>query len=114
MNSTPSRGRGRGRGRGNSRPAYHPVPSITLLNPGVTRVSIVLKQDQGTGREVQGGVGEILTRGEHPRGVKVRLRDGRVGRVQGVLSEGEGEGDVEGGVEASAGGEWNRGGGFGN
>ncbi|PQE28384.1 Major facilitator superfamily domain general substrate transporter protein [Rutstroemia sp. NJR-2017a BBW] len=84
-----------GRGGGRGRPAYHPVPSITLLHPGVTRVSIVLKQDQGTGREVQGVVGEILTRGEHPRGVKVRLRDGRVGRVQGVL-QGEGEGGVEG------------------
>ncbi|KAM3066632.1 hypothetical protein ACMFMG_002344 [Clarireedia jacksonii] len=110
MNQITSRGRdrGRGRGRGHSRPAYHPVPSITLLNPGVTRVSIVLKQDQGTGREVQGVVGEILTRGEHPRGVKVRLRDGRVGRVQGVLGEGEG------GVEGGTGGVWDRGGGSGD
>jgi len=45
-----------------------------------------LKQDQGTDRTVQGLVGEKLTRGDHPRGVKVRLRDGRVGRVVRILS----------------------------
>lgn len=34
---------------------------------------------------------DVLTRGDHPRGVKVRLRDGRVGRVQSLVSEAEGE-----------------------
>ena len=34
---------------------------------------------------------DLLTRGDHPRGVKVRLRDGRVGRVQGLVSEAEGQ-----------------------
>lgn len=88
---TRGRGRGRGRGRNNddmpSRASNGTcsqgsqglnVPRIHQLNPG-TPVSIVLKIDQGSGREVRGFVGELLTRGDHPRGVKVRLRDGRVG-----------------------------------
>jgi hypothetical protein len=36
-------------------------------------------------------VADLLTRGDHPRGVKVRLRDGRVGRVQRLVSVEEGE-----------------------
>ncbi|EPQ67124.1 hypothetical protein BGT96224_968 [Blumeria graminis f. sp. tritici 96224] len=50
-----------------------------------TSVSIVLKEDQSTGRQVQGLVKEILTRRDHPRGIKVRLQDGRVGRVQVIM-----------------------------
>lgn len=57
------------------------VPSIQQVIPGAA-VSIVLKADQPTGREVQGVVQDLLTRGNHPRGIKVRLQDGRVGRVQ--------------------------------
>ena len=53
-------------------------------------MSIVLKVDQPTGSEVRGIVADLLTRGDHPRGVKVRLRDGRVGRVQRLVSEAEG------------------------
>lgn len=49
------------------------------------RVKIILKQDQPTGRTVEGEVQTVLTKGDHPRGVKVRLRDGRVGRVVGLL-----------------------------
>jgi uncharacterized repeat protein (TIGR03833 family) len=49
---------------------------------------MVLKEDQPTGREVQGVVSELLTRGNHPRGIKVRLADGRVGRVQRMMAEG--------------------------
>jgi uncharacterized repeat protein (TIGR03833 family) len=45
-----------------------------------------LKIDQPTGNEVQGIVSELLTRGNHPRGIKVRLQDGRVGRVQRIVS----------------------------
>lgn len=52
-------------------------------------VSVILKQDQATGRQVQGFVAELLTRGDHPHGVKVRLTDGRVGRVQKLASENE-------------------------
>ena len=57
------------------------VPTIQQVVPGAS-VSIVLKADQRTGREVQGVVKDLLTRGDHPRGIKVRLQDGRVGRVQ--------------------------------
>ena len=47
------------------------------------RVSIVLKQDQRSGRRTSGIVREILTSSPtHPHGIKVRLEDGQVGRVQ--------------------------------
>ncbi|PWY86071.1 hypothetical protein BO70DRAFT_220537 [Aspergillus heteromorphus CBS 117.55] len=45
-------------------------------------VNIILKADQPTGRTVSGSIADVLTRGNHPRGIKVRLTDGRVGRVQ--------------------------------
>lgn len=57
------------------------VPSIAQVRPGAA-VSIVLKKDQPTGRQVQGKVQDVLTSGNHPRGIKVRLTDGRIGRVQ--------------------------------
>lgn len=45
-------------------------------------VEIVQKHDQRTGRTVSGTVAEILTNSSsHPHGIKVRLTDGRVGRV---------------------------------
>lgn len=68
-------------------------------------MSLVLKVDQPTGRQVQGFVAELLTRGDHPRGVKVRLRDGRVGRVQRLISEAEGAAGEEsvGGAGANLG-----------
>ncbi|CAG8088860.1 unnamed protein product [Penicillium olsonii] len=77
------RGRGRGRGRGGSRPSHPSVPPSRSINPG-TPVNIILKADQPTGRTVSGTVSDLLTRGDHPRGVKVRLTDGRVGRVQSI------------------------------
>ncbi|KAK4247456.1 hypothetical protein C7999DRAFT_41226 [Corynascus novoguineensis] len=58
-----------------------PVPTTREVIPG-SLVNIVLKADQPTGRTVQGAVAQLLTRGNHPRGIKVRLADGRVGRVQ--------------------------------
>lgn len=61
---------------------------MAQVTPGAS-VSIVLKADQPTGREVQGTVQDILTRGDHPRGIKVRLKDGRVGRVQRMAGAGE-------------------------
>ena len=64
------------------------VPGISQVLPGKA-VSIVLKADQRTGREVQGVIQDVLTRGNHPRGMKVRLQDGRVGRVQRMASAGE-------------------------
>ena len=46
-------------------------------------VEIETKEDQGTGRLVSGIVEEILTTDStHPYGIKVRLQDGRVGRVK--------------------------------
>ncbi|KAF2449900.1 hypothetical protein P171DRAFT_460983 [Karstenula rhodostoma CBS 690.94] len=80
------------------------VPAYAALTPG-TPVSLVLKIDQPTGRQVCGIVADLLTRGDHPRGVKVRLRDGRVGRVQRVVSEGDGMAGEElaGGIGANVG-----------
>ena len=50
------------------------------------RVRIVLKQDQHSGALTEGVVREILTRSAtHPHGIKVRLADGRVGRVKEIL-----------------------------
>ncbi|WP_300460415.1 YwbE family protein [Desulfobacula sp.] len=46
-------------------------------------VSIVLKQDQKTGKLTQGIVRDILTKSAtHPHGIKVRLKNGLVGRVK--------------------------------
>ena len=43
----------------------------------------VLKKDQPTGKLTRGIVGRLLTnKGYHPRGIKVMLTDGQVGRVQ--------------------------------
>lgn len=51
------------------------------------RVEIVLKQDQRTGKRTEGVVKDILTNSPtHPHGIKVRLADGQVGRVQAILS----------------------------
>ncbi|HUV80928.1 MAG TPA: YwbE family protein [Patescibacteria group bacterium] len=48
-----------------------------------SEVEIVLKKDQRTGKLTRGIVAEILTSSAfHPRGIKVRLKNGQVGRVQ--------------------------------
>lgn len=52
------------------------------IKPGI-EVLIVLKKDQSTGKLTKGIVKDILTsKRHHPRGIKVRLQDGQVGRVQ--------------------------------
>jgi uncharacterized repeat protein (TIGR03833 family) len=52
------------------------------IKPG-SKVSIVLKQDQRSGKLTQGTVKDILTKSEvHPHGIKVRLEDGQIGRVK--------------------------------
>ncbi|MGN7469613.1 YwbE family protein [Brevibacillus sp. SAFN-007a] len=57
--------------------------------PGL-EVEIVLKQDQRTGKRTRGIVKDILTNsGTHPHGIKVRLTDGQVGRVQAIIRKGE-------------------------
>jgi len=50
------------------------------------KVRIVLKKDQKTNKLTEGFVKEILTKSPtHPHGIKVRLEDGRVGRVKELL-----------------------------
>lgn len=52
-------------------------------------VDIVLKQDQRTGKRTRGIVKDILTNSAtHPHGIKVRLTDGQVGRVQEIIQKG--------------------------
>ncbi|CAM4180396.1 Uncharacterized protein ywbE [Lederbergia lenta] len=51
-------------------------------------VDIVLKQDQRTGKTTRGIVKNLLTKSAfHPHGIKVRLEDGQVGRVQQIIQE---------------------------
>ncbi|WP_075602069.1 YwbE family protein [Saccharicrinis aurantiacus] len=53
-----------------------------------TEVNIVLKQHQRTGELTHGFVKDILTKSAfHPHGIKVRLEDGDVGRVQEIIEE---------------------------
>jgi len=53
-------------------------------------VLVVMKQDQRTGKLTRGVVKDILTNSPtHPHGIKVRLTDGKVGRVQQVLTKKE-------------------------
>lgn len=55
------------------------------ISPGLI-VDIVLKKDQPTGKLTRGTVGRILTNKQyHPRGIKVMLQDGQVGRVQHII-----------------------------
>ena len=50
------------------------------------KVNIVLKVDQRSGKLTTGIVKNILTNSpSHPHGIKVRLQDGQVGRVQEIL-----------------------------
>ncbi|MGE5411868.1 MAG: YwbE family protein [Clostridiales bacterium] len=57
------------------------------ISPGL-RVAIVLKQDQRSGKRTEGIVRTILTSSSfHPHGIKVRLEDGQVGRVQEILDD---------------------------
>ena len=55
------------------------------IKPGL-KVKIVLKKDQPTGILTEGIVKTILTNSLfHPRGIKVMLEDGKVGRVQEII-----------------------------
>lgn len=52
------------------------------------KVSIVLKQDQRSGKLTEGVVRDILTKSAtHPHGIKVRLENGLVGRVKSIHSD---------------------------
>jgi uncharacterized repeat protein (TIGR03833 family) len=49
-------------------------------------VDVILKKDQATGKTTRGIVKDILTKSSfHPRGIKVRLQDGQVGRVKEII-----------------------------
>ncbi len=53
-----------------------------------SKVQVVQKQDQRTGKLTEGIVMRILTNSQnHPRGIKVMLEGGIVGRVQSVIAE---------------------------
>ena len=75
---------------------YHTMQNGTGADPKQRKnirqgaaVSIVQKQDQRTGKLTEGTVQEILTNSpSHPHGIKVRLADGRVGRVQKIHADG--------------------------
>lgn len=57
------------------------------IKPG-TRVMIVQKQHQRTGQLTEGVVKDILTNSSnHPRGIKVRLDSGLIGRVQSIMND---------------------------
>jgi len=52
------------------------------IEPG-TAVWVIEKKNYGTNNYVQGIVQDVLSSvSSHPRGIKVRLTDGTVGRVQ--------------------------------
>ncbi|CAN5401041.1 YwbE family protein [soil metagenome] len=58
------------------------------ITPGL-KVAIVLKQDQRSGTQTIGVVKDVLTNSpNHPHGIKVRLTDGQVGRVQKIIGKG--------------------------
>ena len=57
------------------------------ISPG-TRVHVVQKHDQRTGKLTVGIIKDILTKSAtHPHGVKVRLTNGIVGRVKEILNQ---------------------------
>jgi uncharacterized repeat protein (TIGR03833 family) len=54
------------------------------IKPGV-KVEIIQKQHQVSGQLTEGVVKDVLTKSAvHPRGIKVRLENGIIGRVQKV------------------------------
>lgn len=56
------------------------------ISPGI-EVYIVLKKDQRSGRKTRGYVKDILTNSSfHPHGIKVRLQDGKIGRVKSIIN----------------------------
>jgi len=61
------------------------------IHPGLV-VDVILKKDQATGKLTRGVVKDILTNSSvHPRGIKVRLRDGQVGRVSAIVKQPSGK-----------------------
>jgi uncharacterized repeat protein (TIGR03833 family) len=62
-----------------------PHQQRSKIKPGI-QVNIVMKKNQSTGIITEGVVKNILTKSpSHPHGIKVRLTDGKVGRVQSII-----------------------------
>jgi uncharacterized repeat protein (TIGR03833 family) len=62
-----------------------PITNRSSIKIGLY-VAVVLKKDQSTGTLTEGEVKAILTNSSfHPHGIKVKLSDGQVGRVQEIL-----------------------------
>ncbi len=60
-------------------------PPRSAIRPGVA-VWVIEKENYGTTNYTQGFVKDILTSiAKHPRGIKVRLTDGTIGRVQWII-----------------------------
>ena len=57
------------------------------IYPGL-EVEIILKKDQRSGNRTRGIVQALLTSSAfHTRGIKVRLKDGQIGRVIEIIEE---------------------------
>lgn len=57
------------------------------IKPGM-QVNIILKKDQRSGSLTEGIVKDLLTSAPtHHRGIKVRLEDGQIGRVQEIIDQ---------------------------
>lgn len=66
---------------------FMPHQIRSMIKIGAT-VDVVLKADQPTGKLTRGVVKTLLTDSKtHPRGIKVRLEDGQVGRVQAIVAK---------------------------
>ena len=76
------------------------VPPSSALYKGIA-VNVVLKAHQKSGKLTFGHIQDVLTRGNHPRGVKVRLQDGQIGRVQ-SLAESDSRSAVHGSIPIEA------------
>ena len=64
----------------------NPVPTRSQITTG-TRVFIIEKHNQASGKLTEGIVLRILSPGHiHPRGIKVQLVDGKIGRVQSIVT----------------------------
>jgi uncharacterized repeat protein (TIGR03833 family) len=63
-----------------------PNQQRSQIKPGA-HVKIVLKQDQLSGKLTEGTVKNILSNSSvHPHGIKVRLTDGKIGRVAIIIA----------------------------
>ncbi len=64
------------------------VPKRSEIQAGML-VQVIEKYNQPSGKLSEGMVARILTSSpSHPHGIKVKLTDGRVGRVQAILMRG--------------------------